>query len=65
MMVPATGGELHTQDSVQIEWVKPDAAMINASHFVTESGEVSTNIGLKWNEDTGRSRASCREKKSP
>src|SRR5688572_11751992 len=51
MMVPAAGGELHTQDSVQIEWVKPDAAMINASHFVTESGEVSTNIGLKWNED--------------
>jgi len=51
MMVPATGGELHTQDAVQIEWVKPDASLINASHFMVESGEVSTNIGLKWKED--------------
>ena len=51
MMVPATGGELHTQDAVQIEWVKPDASLINASHFIVASGEVSTNIVLKWKED--------------
>ena len=51
MMVPAAGGELHTQDAVQIEWVKPDASLINASHFIVESGEVSTNVGLKWRDD--------------
>lgn len=52
MMMPAAGGELHTQDAVTKEWVRPDATLINAAHFIAENGELNTSIGLKQEDDT-------------
>jgi len=52
IMMPAAGGELHTQDAVSKEWVRPDATLINAAHFIAENGELSTSIGLKLEEET-------------
>ena len=51
-VMPAAGGELHTQDAVTKEWVRPDATLINAAHFIAENGELNTSIGLKQEDDT-------------
>ena len=47
MMLPAPGGVLHTQDSIHKEWVRPDASLINAAHFVSENGDLNVSVGLK------------------
>ena len=47
MLVAGPGGVLHTQDAIHKEWVRPDASLINAAHFISENGELNVSVGLK------------------
>lgn len=46
MIVLGPKGELHSQDSIHREWLRPDASLINAAHFVARNGELATNLSL-------------------
>jgi hypothetical protein len=52
MLMPAPTGAIHSQDSVSLEWLRPDASLINASHFVSTDGELGTSLNLKSDEGT-------------
>lgn len=51
LVVPVTPDTLRTQDATHVQWVRPDGSLINASHSVSENGEVETNMQLMWGED--------------
>ena len=46
MIVLGPTGQLHSQDSVQREWLRPDASLISAVHVVASNGELTTNLRL-------------------
>jgi hypothetical protein len=47
MLIPAAAGVVHSQDSVSQEWIRPDASLINATHFISTDGELGTSLNLK------------------
>ena len=47
MLIPATPGVVHSQDSVSQEWIRPDASLINSTHFIATDGELRTSLSLK------------------
>ena len=51
MLVPTPEGTLHSQDAVHLEWIRPDASLINATHFIAKDGELTTNVTLNVVED--------------
>ena len=51
MLVPTPEGTLHSQDAVHLEWIRPDASLINATHFIAKDGELTTNVSLNVVED--------------
>ena len=51
MLVPTPDGMLHSQDSVHLEWIRPDASLINATHFIGKDGELTTSLTLNVVED--------------
>jgi hypothetical protein len=51
MIVLAGNGKLHSQDAIHREWLRPDATLINAAHFVADDGELSTSLNLAPRED--------------
>ncbi|MBQ0932819.1 hypothetical protein [Ideonella alba] len=42
-----TPGRLVSEDSVAVEWVRPDGSLINAAQFKAANGELSHNLTLK------------------
>lgn len=53
LAVPVTPDTLTTQDSSHVQWVRPDGSLINASHVVSENGDVGTNLALTADDDDG------------
>ncbi len=51
MLVPTPDGTLHSQDSVHLQWIRPDASLINATHFIGKDGELTTSLTLNVVED--------------
>lgn len=47
LFLPGGAGELRSQDALHIQWVRPDGVLINASHFVSQNGDLVTNLELK------------------
>jgi hypothetical protein len=45
---PLPGGALHSDDTIRLEWVRPDYSLINANRFVAKDGELVTNLNLKF-----------------
>lgn len=50
LVIRSGAGDINTQDSVHLEWVHPDGAMINALDVVANNGELLTNVALKREE---------------
>ena len=50
ILLASPSGELHTQDALHMEWIRPDATLINATHVIAANGEVITNVALKADE---------------
>ncbi|MDY0068215.1 MAG: hypothetical protein RBS02_17770 [Steroidobacteraceae bacterium] len=53
LLVPVTPDTLTAQDAYHIQWARPDATMINATHVVSSDGEIETNLSLRRAEDGG------------
>lgn len=51
MLVQRAAGELFAQDTVDIEWVRPDGSLINASQFKATEGKLVEDMALKADED--------------
>jgi hypothetical protein len=51
MLVPAAAGTIHSHDAVHLEWIRPDASLINATHFIAKDGDLTTSLNLKVNEE--------------
>jgi len=51
MLLPVANNSLASQDSVSIEWIDSDAALINAIHIVGQNGELTTNLKLNPKDD--------------
>jgi hypothetical protein len=51
MLIPGAEGELHSQDAVHQQWIRPDASLINATHFIASDGEFGTSLALKRQDD--------------
>ena len=47
MLIPGPAGALHSKDSVHQQWIRPDASLINATHFIATDGELGTSLALK------------------
>jgi len=45
---PVANGDLHSDDTIRLEWVRPDYSLINATRFVAKDGELTTNLNLKF-----------------
>lgn len=52
LLIPGAEGAIHSQDSVSQEWIRPDASLINATHFIASDGELVTSLNLKTDEGT-------------
>jgi hypothetical protein len=46
LLVPTPDGKLISQDAVHLEWIRPDASLINATHFIAKDGELTTSLSL-------------------
>jgi len=46
LLLPAAGGAVHTQDGLQVEWIKADGALINASQAMSKDGEIVIDATL-------------------
>lgn len=46
MIVLGPMGKLHSEDSRDLEWVRPDASLINSVRVVSSNGELTTNLSL-------------------
>jgi hypothetical protein len=46
LLLPAAAGALHTQDGLQVEWIKADGALINASQAMSKDGEIVIDATL-------------------
>jgi hypothetical protein len=46
ILLPAPAGNVTSQDSVNIEWIDSDAALINAVHIIARDGELTSNLKL-------------------
>jgi len=44
---PLAGGALQSDDTIRLEWVRPDYSLINASRFVAKDGALTSNLNLK------------------
>jgi hypothetical protein len=52
-MLIATGdGNVQSQDSAHIDWIRPDGTLINSANTDVESGEIANNLSLKEVEGT-------------
>lgn len=51
MLVQRAQGELLTQDSADVEWLRPDGSLINASQVKAAGGKLSEEMALKLTED--------------
>ena len=47
LLFTAPGGKLTTQDALHVEWVKPDGALMSASHSISTDGKIVTDVDLK------------------
>jgi hypothetical protein len=47
LLQPLAGGALQSDDTIRLEWVRPDFSLINASRFVAKNGELTSNLNLK------------------
>ncbi len=56
MLLQRTPGQLITEDTVEVQWVRPDGSLINALQVKAEQGKLTEDVGLKRHED-GRWRA--------
>lgn len=57
LLVQRAPGQLLTQDTADVEWVRPDGSLINASHVKAADGQLSEEMALKLGEE-GQWRAS-------
>ena len=57
ILAQRTPGELYTQDGMDVEWVRPDGSLINASQVKSTGGQQTEDMALKAMEE-GRWRAS-------
>jgi hypothetical protein len=48
MLSPVANGVLHSDDTIRLEWVRPDYSLINATRFVAKNGALTTNLNLKF-----------------
>jgi hypothetical protein len=39
---------VHSDDTIRLEWVRPDYSLINATRFVAKDGALTTNLNLKF-----------------
>jgi hypothetical protein len=47
-LLVATGdGNVQSQDSTHVDWVRPDGTLINSANTDVESGEIANNLSLK------------------
>jgi hypothetical protein len=51
MLMPAAGNDVHAQDASHIEWIRPDASLINASHAIASNDDLTTDIALVHQDD--------------
>ena len=51
MLIATPDGVVHSQDGVSQEWIRPDASLISATHFIATDGELVTSVSLKTGED--------------
>jgi hypothetical protein len=51
MLIPGPAGTLHSQDAVDLEWIRTDSSLINATHFIAKDGELTTDVALNVVED--------------
>ena len=51
MLIATPDGAAHSVDSVHVEWIRPDASLINGSHFVSQDGEMTIKADLKLDDD--------------
>jgi hypothetical protein len=47
MLIQVTPGQLTSEDSSEVQWVRPDGSLINAVHIKASKGEFSQNMSLK------------------
>lgn len=57
LLVQRAPGQLLTQDTADLEWVRPDGSLINASHVKAADGQLSEEMALRLAEE-GQWRAS-------
>jgi len=48
VLSPVADGVLHSDDTIRLEWVRPDYSLINATRFVAKDGALTTNLNLKF-----------------
>lgn len=46
LLVPVTRDQLRAQDTVDVQWVRPDRTLINATHVAADNGEIASNLKL-------------------
>lgn len=51
MLVPTSKDEVMTTDALSIEWVRPDASLINAVTTVVRNGTTTVDLGLERDDD--------------
>ncbi len=56
ILVQTTPGQLMWQDTVEVQWVRPDGSLINALQVKAEQGKLSEDVRLRRGDD-GRWRA--------
>lgn len=48
VLSPVANGALNSDDTIRLEWVRPDYSLINATRFVAKNGALTTNLNLKF-----------------
>jgi len=51
LLIATNDGNVQSQDSTQVNWVRPDNSLINALNTEVSNGEVSNSLSLKQGED--------------
>lgn len=51
LILPTSPNSLPTQDSTDVQWIRPDGSLINAMQIVSSNGELETNLQLSPGED--------------
>ncbi|HEV7607073.1 MAG TPA: hypothetical protein VGO61_07040 [Steroidobacteraceae bacterium] len=47
MLMPQANGVVHSQDVAHVEWMRPDASLINATYIIVGDGEIKSDLALK------------------